>query len=232
VALVFPALLLAGCMFDDKPLADIDRPPPRLGAAGDLDEEALQRLAQRAEAGGMDATQIYRRLAERRPSSPEARIGLARHLQQRGDLVGAETEYRQALAIAPANTDARLGLAQILYARGLLQEASAFYRTVLERDSSNLRALNGLGAVLDNGGRHEEAQAQYRRAIEIDPRDKTARNNLGLSLAMSGRPEEGIPILQALAAEPDATAAHKATLARAQALARKPGQRSRVANGG
>lgn len=221
---------LTGCkIFEKNPLANIDRPPPKLGAAGDLDDAALRRIAEQAEAGGMDASHVYRRLAERNPSSTAPRIALARQLQQRGDLAGAETEYRKAVAAAPGDVEARLGLAQVLYARGHLQEAAASYRTVLEREPNNLRALNGLGAILDNGGKREEAQAQYRRVIEIDPKDKTARNNLGLSLAMSGRGEEGIPILQALVAEPGATDAHRRTLARAQAVRAKPAARNRTA---
>lgn len=215
-----PLFLLTACVFDfdKKPLANIDRPPPRLGAAGDLDAAALHRIAERAEAGGMDATQVYRRLAEKEPSSPAPRVALARHLLQRGDVGGAEAEYRQAISIAPRDPDARLGLAQLLYSRGRLREASTEYRAVIESDSGNVRALTGLGAILDNEGQHEAAQAQYRRALEIDQRDKSARNNMGLSLALGGKFDEAIPLLQTLAAEPDATAAHRATLTRATKL--------------
>ena len=215
---------LPGCSAFDttksKPV--VDRPPPQIGAVGDLDTEALLRIAETAEASGLDATTVYRRLVERQPDQPGPRVQLARHLARAGDLAGAEVEYRRAAELAPGDLEARLGLAGTLYGLRRTRDAGAVYQTVLEGDPQNVRALNGLGAVEDGAGRHADAQARYRAVLAVDPADKSARNNLGLSLALTGQADEGVAILEKLVAEPDATAAHRANLERARRLRSGP----------
>jgi Flp pilus assembly protein TadD len=194
-------------------------------STSDLDVAALTRVARAAESSGgdvIDAAQVYRRIAERQPSSAGPRIELGRLLLKRGDVEGADRSFREALTLEPANVEASIGLGQVLLAREQHAQAGELFGRIASGHPNNVKALNGWGLALDGLRRHDEAQPHYRRALQIDPGEATVRNNLGLSLALSGRRDEAVAILEKLANEPGAIPRYRENLAFARSLRSAP----------
>jgi tetratricopeptide (TPR) repeat protein len=141
-------------------------------------------------------------------------LGILR--QERGDLAGAETWYRRALAIKRRHRPAMDGdeagilcnLALLLKDRGAFQEAEGLAREVLAFDEKALGGghvnvaidLNNLGSILLGKGSPSEAELLLRKAEAILRREDSAAlpvnlGNLGEALVRQGRGVEAEPIL-------------------------------------
>lgn len=141
--------------------------------------------------------------------SPDAltQAGIAAH--RRGDLDGAERQYRAALAVATEHPAALHYLGVVLYQRNRLPEALPLLDRAAalvphEPEFHNNRGL-GLAAAL----RDEEAILAYRRALALQPAHAGAWNNLGLALQATGNAAGAIAAYrEALRLAPDAPQTH------------------------
>lgn len=86
----------------------------------------IERAGRRAE-----AAQAYRTAMGRWPAEAAPRLALANLLYAEGDLAGAETTLRHAVAAAPGNAPALNNLAHVLMERGRLAEAEQFAERAL-----------------------------------------------------------------------------------------------------
>jgi hypothetical protein len=103
-----------------------------------------------------DPEVLWTEAIERAPRSPVGPYQRAMHRRQRGDLIGAEADFREALA--------RDGM----------------------RTEKGRRAANNLAILLASTGREEEAIALLERAVERYPDDPRVRHNLARLLARRG----------------------------------------------
>jgi protein O-GlcNAc transferase len=126
-----------------------------------------------------------------------------------GQLVEAETLYRQLLAIRPDHSDSLHGLGVLACQVG----RSDLGATLI----ANAIALNGdapawhcnLGNALKNVGRLDEAVASYQRALALKQDFADAHGNLGNALRAQGKLDDAIAAYrQALAIRPGFAEAH------------------------
>jgi Flp pilus assembly protein TadD len=106
--------------------------------------------------------------------------GMAAH--QRGDLDGAERDYRAALATAPGHAHALHYLGVIDYQRRRPAEALPRLQAAVASVPTEPEFHNNLGLVLAALDRNDEAIAAHRQAIELKPDHAGAWTNLGLVL--------------------------------------------------
>lgn len=146
------------------------------------DAQALRR------AGKFDAaTGKYRQALERNPGMTNARVQLARQLQQSGQAdaalsllkTGFEQRADDGLAIAAGRLLADMGQ----------RDAALDW---LARGQAGLRPADHalMGALLSQAQHHEEASRAYQRALAADPNQGGWLLGLGLALEAQGRIEE------------------------------------------
>ena len=123
------------------------------------------------------------------------------------DWVGAEHEFRRALALSPGDASARalFGIT-CLSPQCRFEEALTEILRAVELDPLSLSINTVLGGILHEREEYERAVDQYRKTIELDPGFYFAHFNLGRALARLGRHHE------ALAAYERALALHPASV--------------------
>lgn len=111
-------------------------------------------------------------------------------LHRNGQLVQAESLYRQLLASQPTHSAALHLLGLLCHQSGRSTEAVSLIQRALAIEPNNTDYLNNLGATLRATGQVEQAIAVYRKALHIAPKDLDLQNNLGNAYADIGRFEE------------------------------------------
>jgi tetratricopeptide (TPR) repeat protein len=128
----------------------------------------------------------------------------AKTLQRRGDMAGAEANYRQVLTEEPDHAEALNNLGNVLRALKRPDEAVSCLRRALALKPEHPAVLTNLGLALGDLGRFNEAADCHRRATAADPSFAPGYNNLGLALTALGRLGEAEASYQrALALKPD-----------------------------
>ena len=118
--------------------------------------------------------------------SPDAlaQRGMAAH--QRGDIDGAERDYRAVLAMAPAHPGALHYLGVALYQRGRLADALPLLERAATLQAGEPEFHNNHGLALAAAGAVPAAILAHRRALHLKPDHAPAWNNLGLALQLAG----------------------------------------------
>lgn len=155
----------------------------------------------------------------------------------------AAKHFHAALAINPDNAQLHFNRGHLLRKQGRYPEAEQALDRAVGLDPGLAAAWVQLGYVLEQQGRGEAALGHYRTALRLDPDQRNARFLLGKALARAGRPDDAIaqlrrslepedgrtPVyLRTLAAvylAQGESAAARAALQRAQAIARRQGNR-------
>ncbi len=157
------------------------------------------------------AEAVLRQALRRRSDHVEARLLLARVVQQQGRWQEALGQYHQALrwATGTLRAAAWLQLGHIYRELGQFDSAAVGFRKALARDSTLAEAWDGLRQVYELEGRLPEALAAARRAHRRAPDDPDYRLALGALLVRLGHMDEAIPWLEGvLAMRPWQAAAH------------------------
>lgn len=137
------------------------------------------------------------------PGSPELLFQLACLQEQRGDLVGAEQNYRQALVARPEAVYA-YNLANLYLKSGQLPSAEEGYRQALRLAPDHQEATINLGGCLVRQGRLDEALVLLDQAAGLGADSTFLRYYRGLALIGVGRPDEARRELrQALELDPN-----------------------------
>lgn len=111
---------------------------------------------------------------------------------ERGDIPGAENEYRRLLDRDPGCHEALHGLGLILHGRGLDEPAASLIAKAIELCPDRPDYHYHLGEVLRCAGRCAEATAAYREAIRLDDTEADYFFGLGNVLAEKGSSLESI----------------------------------------
>lgn len=166
--------------------------------------EALRQAIAAAQAGRLaEADHLCGQILAADAADPGALCLSGALAAQRGDVAGAITRYRAALAAAPRFIKALSNLGAALSALQRFEDAAEPLRRALEEQPDHGPALINLGQVYLALGRVEEAIALLRRATQSAPQDAMAWNNLGAALLRAEQLREAeAPLRHALALEP------------------------------
>jgi Flp pilus assembly protein TadD len=166
-----------------------------VGAAGAAIVVALWSLTPRQVRYWADDVALFTRGVDAIADNVVARNGLGVALARRGDLVGAEAQFREALRIRPDLVLGVQNLALILSQTGRTEEAAALVERALETwarpGTLALPELTfTLARIRAGQGRAADAEALYARAAGLDRRHWAAFYNWGNLLAARGRFDE------------------------------------------
>ncbi len=129
-----------------------------------------------------EAAAVLREVARQYPGVAEARRLLGVALRDTGDLTGAESELRAALALESASGPAAVTLSELLLAAGRPREAEAVVAPIAAPPGADLGVLTAHGDALKALGRLEEALMAYERGIRAAPGSGVAEHNLAATL--------------------------------------------------
>jgi tetratricopeptide (TPR) repeat protein len=203
-------------------IANPNSPPKRIHAGNRASDEMSHLWLQVLPRGLQDGRVILQaalmaRHLEKDPNDFSAHFNLAAVLQSQGNLVGAEVQYRAALASNPGDYSTLNSLGTISQSRGRLDDAIAFYRSALQKrnDYTNAR-YNLANALVAKGENLEEAAESYRLVIRLNPEDRSSRERLSAVLrvlaessADSGKLVNAVQFFrELLQLEPDDAVAH------------------------
>jgi len=111
----------------------------------------------------------------------------ARRRALRGDVAGAERQYRIATLIEPTDIGGLCELGELLARAGRYDEALEAFGKAL-RVRLDARALTGIGDVLLVRGNYARAADAYEQSLKLQPRQPQAEQRLALARARSARP--------------------------------------------
>ena len=128
----------------------------------------------------------------------------AQRLHQSGQMQGAETLYRQALALNPNHSASLQMLGVLSQQTGRSDQAVGLLRQAIAVDPNDPNALVNLGVALGARGETEGAIQAFRQATRINPNFAEAHNNLAKAMKSLGRPGEAYAAAaRAVEARPD-----------------------------
>lgn len=107
-----------------------------------------------------------------------------------GNLVDAESSFKEILLETPDYSEAMHGLGVLYLAQGKYDVAEPWLRKAVEAEPENPVNWNDLGELLRSIGRIDEAVEAYKRAIDLAPEMTAVINNLAVGLAGQGKTEE------------------------------------------
>jgi tetratricopeptide (TPR) repeat protein len=151
------------------------------------------------------AIETLRRLIDASPRA-EYYSKLGDLLQEKGDLEGAETEYRNAVNLSPNYAPALNNLGLLLCDQGKKAEGMKLYHYVLDKDPRNPVAHNNLAMEQWEKGYIDSAIEEIKAAIASDPNNALYHFHYAMILNDAGRTDEAISELEAaIALEPEFT---------------------------
>jgi len=130
--------------------------------------------------------------------------GRAIALERKGDLSGAEREWRLWLHDHPKDAEAFASLGVLLSKEGKYKDAASAYRKALAVNAKLPGIQLNLGLAEFKQGEFEAAIAPFRSALAAEPNNMQARTLLGLSYYGTKRFDEAVKHLE-IAARSDAT---------------------------
>lgn len=137
-------------------------------------------------------------------------------LRLKGDAIGAEREYRAALALRSDDPALLERLAEAQLTAGDSDGAQASARSALAIDPHQSAAIRTLASLAMNNRDYDDALPLLRQLAQQSPGDRTVQVELGKALAQTGADQEAVDLLgPALAAGyPDEKGALHALLGR------------------
>jgi tetratricopeptide (TPR) repeat protein len=112
--------------------------------------------------------------------APEILLGLGWGLEERGDIAGAETRFREALQLDPFHVPALVGLGRVRFRQGRFANAAGLLTEAVRLQPGMPEIHNNLGTALAAQNRHDDAIAQFTEALRLRPDFAEARKNLAL----------------------------------------------------
>lgn len=116
-------------------------------------------------------------------------------LAQQGDLAGAETELRSAVALSPDSSRYVYTLGAIVARQGNLREATGLFRWASKLAPADLQIRRDLAAAEWQTGELEHAETDLQFILRQRPQDEDASLMLGMVLENKGQYSRAIPLL-------------------------------------
>jgi tetratricopeptide (TPR) repeat protein len=179
--------------------ANPNRPPQRVKAGNRSSDEMshlwLQVLPKNLPDSNRDPRMVLQEaLAQHRvdrdPADFEWRYNLGAMLQARGDVQGAEVQYRAALRLRPDDATVNNALGTALIGLGQVDEAIHYFAAASKARPDYYDAHYNLGNALAVKEDFNGAAEQFLEAVRVKPEDADAEANLGSALAQLGELQE------------------------------------------
>jgi Flp pilus assembly protein TadD len=184
---------------------------PAAASGGRADPKAMRGLAARlaqVAAGELEGAALRSALEAivlEDPRNGQARMRLGYALAASGDLPGAETHFRAALAASMPTAEVHLGLALCFASTGRAREAEGALMEARRLEPGNPVVEANIGSLALEAGDMAKAAEFLGAALRIDPDHHQARFNLARTLARQGRRaearQEALTLLQRLPAD-------------------------------
>jgi len=153
-----------------------------------------------------DSTTLWSYILSLEPNSDFAHDNLGDVFFKEGNITGAITEYKKALAFNPDNLDALYSLGSALIEIGKPEQAAVKFRRAIGIYPDFAGFYYALGAILTMEENRRGAEAEYKKAIGIDPHFISAYIKLADSFISEGNLKEAVAVYrQALKANPKST---------------------------
>jgi tetratricopeptide (TPR) repeat protein len=195
---------------DEEALAELERARNDHADAPELSyqlAQVYQRAGRASEA--QESARRFQELEAKEKSvrEREARVAVTykrgAETLQKGDMLGAEREFRSVLEIDPENTQSRSMLAKIAFSRKDPASAKRWIEEAIAKDPEVAEYHYLLGLFEARMGKGAEAEPSVRRSLELDPSFPEAWSLLGSILLDSRRAEEALQcFLRAALLEP------------------------------
>ncbi|MDD9974158.1 MAG: tetratricopeptide repeat protein, partial [Candidatus Poribacteria bacterium] len=122
---------------------------------------------------------------------------------QQGNLRGALTAYKAAVAIRPDSSDVQSKIAEIYFQLEEYENARKAFITFLVLEPNNITALNYAGYISEKLGDYAAAAEYYERVLGVSVDNLYALNHLGLVYKQLQRFDQALEVLQrALSLDP------------------------------
>jgi hypothetical protein len=121
-----------------------------------------------------DPLTLWQDAAQKSPNKARPHYALGNALRERGDLAGAEREWRRSAELAPTDSPTRNQLALVALSRGDLAGAEAHLRRGLDGRPVLPDVYYNLALVLEREGRLAESVDLYRLFVEKASSDRAA----------------------------------------------------------
>jgi adenylate cyclase len=112
------------------------------------------------------------------------------------DWVGAETDFRQALALEPTNSRVLSRYGKLLTDLGRTEEATVMLRKAIEQDPLSIGNWQNLGIALAESKDHAAAYDAFHHALVIRPGDAFTTFALGTLQLIEGKAQEALATFQ------------------------------------
>ena len=126
----------------------------------------------------------------------EARVNLGSFLAERGEMAGAELEFRSAIRIAPASIPAYVNLADVYRALGRDSDGERVLRDALATAPQSGSLHYALGLVLTRLNRGDTALREFARAVGLEPGNARFAYVHAVALHSSGKVDAAIAQLK------------------------------------
>lgn len=137
-----------------------------------------------------EATALLRSLVRDAPRLAHAQRLLGVALSEGGDLMGAETAFRAALAADPSLVQASVGLAEALRQMDRGPEAVELLAPLVTPQTADLGLLTYYGFALQSVGRWDDALVWLGQAARTSPQSAVAEHNVASTLGDLSRHDE------------------------------------------
>ncbi|AZO31884.1 tetratricopeptide repeat protein [Mesorhizobium sp. M1B.F.Ca.ET.045.04.1.1] len=172
--------------------------------------DRLIKLADDIDARGENDTAIalYQRAAAMPDAKPSALVKAGDAYMRAGYPTDAAKAYQAALAKAPNDGEAMLGLGSAMIEAGDVEAGMRALAQAAPLVNSSA-AYNRLGVAQTFAGRTADAQATFAQALKLAPGDLDVETNMALAAALEDNSATALPLVQKIAAAPNAQLHHK-----------------------
>lgn len=203
---VVAILALSGCQ-TVKSKADSDA--AQVQTASTQSDRLIKLAAEIEERGETEtALALYQRATALPDAKPTAFVKAGGAYMRAGYPTEAAQAYRFALSKVPADGQAMLGLGSAMIETG---DVDAGIRALAQAAPivNTSSAYNRLGVAQTFAGHVDEAQATFGQALKLEPGDLDIETNMALAAALGGNSAAAVPLIQKIAAAPNAQLHHK-----------------------
>lgn len=170
--------------------------PVEKNQSAELDERISAARKQHKEGKITEAEAVYSDILKNHPEHAEAQHLLGVVCLQRGQLIDAERNLRQAIALDNQRAAFYSNLGNVLGAQNRTEEAYQCFTQALHLDPQNLAALSNVATALLSMDRASEAKPFCMRILAIVPDDTNARLNLAAVLIEERDTHAAIAVLR------------------------------------
>jgi len=124
--------------------------------------------------------------------SAEADMLVGEALDEMKDPIGAQREFRAAIAVNPKEPNVHFGLGYLLWTKGQYADAAHEFQAELDNDPRHLQAMLYLADCDIQLQKSEDARALLERLTSLLPNDAMAHRDLGIVYAGGGRNQDAV----------------------------------------